>query len=108
MIYLSIRSASTSVKENFDVNGSISDPKISSELKILLERYAKMLGFSFSEAIEVVSGVSGGLKSSEVCDCTIKVLLINMTHTLFISISELVLYRPLLCWFMKYLLHMIF
>lgn len=66
MIYLSIRSASTSVKENFDVNGSISDPKISSELKILLERYAKMLGFSFSEAIEVVSGVSGGLKSSEV------------------------------------------
>ncbi|XP_024023343.1 N-terminal acetyltransferase B complex auxiliary subunit NAA25 [Morus notabilis] len=66
MIYLSIQSASASVKENFEANGSISDPNISSELKVLLERYAKMLGFSFSEAIEVVSSVSGGLKSSEV------------------------------------------
>ncbi|KAF3454849.1 hypothetical protein FNV43_RR05297 [Rhamnella rubrinervis] len=66
MIYLSIQSASTSLKENLEVNGSISDPKISSELKILLERYAKMLGFSFFDAIDIVSGVSGGLKSLEV------------------------------------------
>lgn len=66
MIYLSIQSASASLKDNFEINGSVSDPKISSELKILLERYAKMLGFSLSDATEVVLGVSGGLKSSEV------------------------------------------
>lgn len=66
MIYLSIQSASVSVKENFEVNGSISDPKISSELKFLLDHNAKMLGCSLSDAIEVVLGVSSGLKSSEV------------------------------------------
>lgn len=66
LIYLSIQSASTSLKENLEINGSASDPKISSELKILLERYAKMLGYSFTDAIEVVLGVSGGQKSFEV------------------------------------------
>lgn len=66
MIYLSIQSASTSLKDNLEVNGSISDPKISTELKILLDRYAKMLGFSLSDAIEVVFGVAGGQESSEV------------------------------------------
>lgn len=65
MIYLSIRSASASVKENIEANGSMCDPKISSELKSLLERYAKMLGFSFGDAIDVVAGVSSGVKSSE-------------------------------------------
>lgn len=64
MIYLSIQSASTSLKENLEVNGS--DLKIPSELKVLLERYAKMLGYSFADAIEVVLGVSSGLKSFEV------------------------------------------
>lgn len=67
MIYLSIQSASTSLKENLEVNGSICDPKITSELKILLERYAKLLGFSLSDAIDIVLGVSGGTESSEVC-----------------------------------------
>lgn len=66
MIYLSIQSASTSLKENLEVNGSRSDPKIPSELKVLLEHYAKMLGYSFADAIEVVLGVSSGLKSFEV------------------------------------------
>ncbi|KAF2290270.1 hypothetical protein GH714_006936 [Hevea brasiliensis] len=65
MIYLSIQSASVSLKENAEVNGSMSEPKISSELKFLLERYAKMLGSSLTDAIEVVMGVSTGLKSSE-------------------------------------------
>ncbi|KAG6680953.1 hypothetical protein I3842_13G068200 [Carya illinoinensis] len=66
MIYLSIRSASALLKENFEVNGSLSDPKISSELKFLLERYAKLLGFSLSDSIEVVLGVSSGVKPSSV------------------------------------------
>ncbi|KAH9701947.1 N-terminal acetyltransferase B complex auxiliary subunit NAA25 [Citrus sinensis] len=56
---------SACVKENFEVNGSICDPKVSSELKYLLDRYAKMLGFSLRDAVEVVSGVSSGLNSSE-------------------------------------------
>ncbi|KAJ0084133.1 hypothetical protein Patl1_30998 [Pistacia atlantica] len=64
MIYLSIQSASASIKGNFEANGSLSDPKVSPELKDLLECYAKMLGFSLSDAIEVVVGVSNGLKSS--------------------------------------------
>lgn len=66
MVYLSIRSASVSLKENIEVNGSLSDPKISSELKFLLERYAKLLGFSLSDSIEVVLGVSSGVKPSSV------------------------------------------
>ncbi|KDO67042.1 hypothetical protein CISIN_1g001799mg [Citrus sinensis] len=65
LIYLSIQTASACVKENFEVNGSICDPKVSSELKYLLDRYAKMLGFSLRDAVEVVSGVSSGLNSSE-------------------------------------------
>lgn len=64
MVYLSIQSASALLKENIEVNGSVSDPKISSELKFLLERYAKLLGFSLSDAIEVVVEVSSGLKPS--------------------------------------------
>lgn len=65
MIYLSIQSASASLKETVE-DESVSVPKISSELNFLLERYAKMLGSSLSDAIGVVMGVSSGVKSSEV------------------------------------------
>ncbi|KAG6570633.1 N-terminal acetyltransferase B complex auxiliary subunit NAA25, partial [Cucurbita argyrosperma subsp. sororia] len=63
MLYLSVQSVSTSIKENFEINGSLSDPKISTELKNLLERYAKMLGSTFENAVELVTGVSDGLSS---------------------------------------------
>ncbi|KAG4198804.1 hypothetical protein ERO13_A05G109100v2 [Gossypium hirsutum] len=66
MIYLSIQSASVLYKDNSEINDSLADPKISTELKALLERYAKMLGFSLNDAIDVVVGVSRGLKSYEV------------------------------------------
>ncbi|KAA3489485.1 Phagocyte signaling-impaired [Gossypium australe] len=66
MIYLSIQSASVLYKDNSEINGSLADPKISTELKALLERYAKMLGFSLNDAIDVVVGVSRGLKPYEV------------------------------------------
>ncbi|KAG4198807.1 hypothetical protein ERO13_A05G109100v2 [Gossypium hirsutum] len=65
MIYLSIQSASVLYKDNSEINDSLADPKISTELKALLERYAKMLGFSLNDAIDVVVGVSRGLKSYE-------------------------------------------
>ncbi|XP_021909820.1 N-terminal acetyltransferase B complex auxiliary subunit NAA25 [Carica papaya] len=67
MIYLSIQCASASFKETLEVNGSILDPKISTELKLLLEHYAEMLGFSFSNAIELVVEASCGKKPSEAC-----------------------------------------
>lgn len=67
MIYLSINSASASVKENIEANGSAVDPKFSLELKILLERYAKILQFPFQDAVELVFGVSSGQKPLEVC-----------------------------------------
>lgn len=65
MIYLSINSASASVKENIEANGSAVDPKFSLELKILLERYAKILQFPFQDAVELVFGVSSGQKPLE-------------------------------------------
>ncbi|KAK9279563.1 hypothetical protein L1049_013242 [Liquidambar formosana] len=65
MVYLSIHCASASLKENIETNGSTSNTATSSELKFLLERYARILGYTFSDAIEVVLGVSSGRKSSE-------------------------------------------
>lgn len=62
MIYLSIQSASSSIKEHVEINGSVA-PDITSELKLLLERFAQFLGFSLSEAIEVVMGFSNGDRS---------------------------------------------
>ncbi|KAL8516167.1 hypothetical protein ACS0TY_014729 [Phlomoides rotata] len=65
MIYLSISSAPASVKENIEANGSIADTKFSLDLKILLERYAKILEFPLHDAIELVFGVSSGKKPLE-------------------------------------------
>ncbi|XP_052190643.1 N-terminal acetyltransferase B complex auxiliary subunit NAA25 isoform X2 [Diospyros lotus] len=65
MIYLSIQCASSFVKENIETNGSAFNSKVSLELKILLERYAKFLGFSFQDAIEVLFAISSEKKSSE-------------------------------------------
>ncbi|PIM98433.1 Mitochondrial inheritance and actin cytoskeleton organization protein [Handroanthus impetiginosus] len=65
MIDLSIHSASASVKENIETNGSLVDPKLSLELKILLERYAKILEFPFQDAVELVLGASRGQKAFE-------------------------------------------
>lgn len=62
MLYLSIQSVSTSIKENFEIS-SLSDPKVSTELKVLLERYAKMLGSTFEDAVELVTRVANGLNS---------------------------------------------
>ncbi|CAI0399724.1 unnamed protein product [Linum tenue] len=66
LIYLSIQSASALNKDNIEMNGSSSsDPNISKELKYLLERYAKMLGSTFSDAVDVLMRVSTDQKSSQ-------------------------------------------
>lgn len=64
MIYLSIKCASSSIKGNSSVNGFESKDLL--ELKSLLELYAKNLGFSFLDAVELVISVSDGQKSFEV------------------------------------------
>ncbi|KAL0370730.1 UNVERIFIED_CONTAM: N-terminal acetyltransferase B complex auxiliary subunit NAA25 [Sesamum angustifolium] len=65
MIYLSIYSASESVKENLEANGALADSKLSLELKILLERYTNILDFPFQDAVELVFGFSSGQKPFE-------------------------------------------
>lgn len=85
MIYLSIHSASASLKESVEENGSISGSKISSEFKFLLERHAKMLGFSLSDAVEVVMGVSSGVKSFEVYLCCQSYSLLFLTALYYFS-----------------------
>ncbi|KAL3530942.1 hypothetical protein ACH5RR_010264 [Cinchona calisaya] len=65
LIYLSIHCASLTLKEHTESNGSALEPKLSLELKVLLERYAKILGFPFQDAIELVLGVSSGIKPLE-------------------------------------------
>lgn len=67
LLYLSIQSVSTSIKENFEI--SQSDLKISTELKLLLESYAKKLDSTFEDAVELVTAVSNGLSSYKVCSC---------------------------------------
>ncbi|XAR60788.1 hypothetical protein NMG60_11034292 [Bertholletia excelsa] len=71
MIYLSIQCASSSLKDHGESNGSVIDPKFSSELKILLERYARFLGFPFQDALEVLSAISRGSKCSEILNSDI-------------------------------------
>lgn len=66
MIYLSIQSAALTVKDNIEANGSSPEHQGPSELRILLERYATILGFSFHDAINMVSGVPSGHNSLEV------------------------------------------
>ncbi|XP_043701525.1 N-terminal acetyltransferase B complex auxiliary subunit NAA25 isoform X2 [Telopea speciosissima] len=65
MIHLSIQCAS-SLKENVEANGSMPDNKSSAELKSLLERYAKSLGFLFSDALEEIFAIAEGQQSFEV------------------------------------------
>lgn len=67
MIYLSISNASALVKENIEANGSVAETKFSLDLKILLERCAKILEFPLHDAVELVFGVSSGHKPLEVC-----------------------------------------
>ncbi|GAB2286072.1 hypothetical protein Dimus_020496 [Dionaea muscipula] len=64
LIYLAVQCASASLRENVGANGSSSD-SLFMELKSLLERFAKMLGFSLTDALQVLAEVSQGSKSVE-------------------------------------------
>ncbi|XP_010685884.2 N-terminal acetyltransferase B complex auxiliary subunit NAA25 isoform X2 [Beta vulgaris subsp. vulgaris] len=65
MVYLSVQCVSASIKENLEVNGSISNSSFSLEMKSLLEGYVKILGCSLNEAVKVVLDVAEGQRSLE-------------------------------------------
>uniref|UniRef100_A0A1J3ESU8 N-alpha-acetyltransferase 25, NatB auxiliary subunit n=1 Tax=Noccaea caerulescens TaxID=107243 RepID=A0A1J3ESU8_NOCCA len=65
MIYLSIQCSSTALKESVETNGSEGDLKTCEELKFLLEEYAKLLGCSLSDAVDMITEISQGARSSE-------------------------------------------
>lgn len=66
MISLSIQCSSTALKESVETNGSGGDLKTCEELKFLLEEYAKLLGCSLSDAVDMITEISQGARSSEV------------------------------------------
>lgn len=65
MIYLSIQCSATALKESVETNGSGGDIKTCGELKSLLEEYTKMLGSSLSDAVEMITEISQGARTSE-------------------------------------------
>ncbi|XP_009599785.1 N-terminal acetyltransferase B complex auxiliary subunit NAA25 isoform X2 [Nicotiana tomentosiformis] len=71
MIYLSIQCASSAVKESVEANGVVFDPKLSSEMRLLLDRYANILGFSFQDAVGLAFDISSGLKDSGAWSCNL-------------------------------------
>lgn len=71
MVYLSIQCASSAVKGSVEANGSVFDPKLSSDLRLLLERYANILGFSFQDAVGLAFDISSGLKDAEAWSCNL-------------------------------------
>lgn len=66
LIYLSLQNASVALKESPEANCCLSDTKTSSEMESLLERYAKILGYSLADAVKLIGEASQGSKSSEV------------------------------------------
>ncbi|OVA02810.1 Multicopper oxidase [Macleaya cordata] len=64
LIHLSIQCASL-LKDNAEANDTLSDGK-NLELKALLERYARSIGFPFSDAVDVIVGISSGQVSFEI------------------------------------------
>ncbi|KAF8102516.1 hypothetical protein N665_0198s0216 [Sinapis alba] len=65
MIYLSIQCSATALKESVETNGSGADLKTCGELKSLLEEYTKMLGSSFSDAVDMITEISQGARTFE-------------------------------------------
>ncbi|XP_008804153.1 N-terminal acetyltransferase B complex auxiliary subunit NAA25-like [Phoenix dactylifera] len=63
LLYLSIQSFSSSLKEKFETNGSVSDTTVIVEMKCLLERYARNIGLPFDDAIDVILAIAKGQKS---------------------------------------------
>ncbi|XP_051153025.1 N-terminal acetyltransferase B complex auxiliary subunit NAA25-like isoform X2 [Andrographis paniculata] len=65
LLYLSLRSASESIEDIIEVDELVLNSNLSTELKTLLERFARTLEFPFLNAVELILGVSISQKSFE-------------------------------------------
>ncbi|KAJ4779209.1 hypothetical protein LUZ62_063466 [Rhynchospora pubera] len=82
LVYLSMQAALSAPKENAETtNGGASSATIAVELGSLLERYARSIGFSFSDAIDAILSISTGEKSfkefSDIVSCISFAIFVN-------------------------------
>lgn len=62
LVYLSTHGCTSLLRES-ESNGASSDVTAAGEMKILLEKYARSIGYSFDDALSIVLGVSSGKKA---------------------------------------------
>ncbi|CAN6351382.1 unnamed protein product [Urochloa humidicola] len=62
LVYLSMHGCSSFLRES-ESNGASSDVTATGEMKTLLEKYARSIGYSFEDALSIVLGMSSGKKA---------------------------------------------
>ncbi|CAN6347249.1 unnamed protein product [Urochloa humidicola] len=62
LVYLSMHGCTTFLRES-ESNGASSDVTATGEMKTLLEKYARSIGYSFEDALSIVLGMSSGKKA---------------------------------------------
>ncbi|CAL4900135.1 unnamed protein product [Urochloa decumbens] len=62
LVYLSMHGCTTFLRES-ESNGASSDVTAAGEMKTLLEKYARSIGYSFDDALSIVLGMSSGKKA---------------------------------------------
>ncbi|CAN6333458.1 unnamed protein product [Urochloa humidicola] len=62
LVYLSMHGCTTFLRES-ESNGGSSDVTATGEMKTLLEKYARSIGYSFEDALSIVLGMSSGKKA---------------------------------------------
>ncbi|XP_020581791.1 N-terminal acetyltransferase B complex auxiliary subunit NAA25 [Phalaenopsis equestris] len=94
LIYLSIHSTSTSLKETFESNAPGEDAKSNEEFKFLLEKYASSVGLSFDDAVKLIYEISNGQRSLKDVDTELMVDFMNFA--VFLNAWNLSHNHPLL------------
>ncbi|KAF8652454.1 hypothetical protein HU200_062786 [Digitaria exilis] len=62
LVYLSMRGCTTFLRES-ESNGASSDVTVAGEMKTLLEKYARTIGYSLDDALSIVLGMSTSKKA---------------------------------------------
>lgn len=65
LVYLSMHGCTTFLRES-ESNGASSDVTVAGEMKTLLEKYARTIGYSLDDALSIVLGMSSGKKAVKV------------------------------------------
>jgi hypothetical protein len=65
LVYLSTHGCASFLRER-ESNGASSDATASGEMKTLLDKYARSIGYSFDDALSFVLGISHGKKAVKV------------------------------------------